>query len=48
MPVRAAVPTVAFTVNQVKEDPMVLYAILRRGGWKSGAELQAAAARSTR
>ncbi|MEA2123596.1 MAG: hypothetical protein QOI80_378 [Solirubrobacteraceae bacterium] len=27
---------------------MNLYAILRRSGWKSGAELEAAAARSTR
>ena len=27
---------------------MELYAILRRGGWKSGAELQEAAARSTK
>jgi hypothetical protein len=26
---------------------MELYAILRRGGWQSGAELEAAAARST-
>ncbi len=26
---------------------MELYAILRRGGWRSGAELEAAAARST-
>jgi hypothetical protein len=27
---------------------MQLYAILRRGGWKSGAELEEAAARSTK
>jgi len=27
---------------------MELYAILRRGGWRSGEELEAAAARSTR
>ena len=27
---------------------MKLYAILRRGGWRSGAELEEAAARSTR
>ncbi|HWE32231.1 MAG TPA: DUF4242 domain-containing protein [Solirubrobacteraceae bacterium] len=27
---------------------MELYAILRRGGWRSGAELEAAAARSTK
>jgi hypothetical protein len=39
---------VVFTVNAVKEGPMELYAILRRGGWQSGAELEAAAARSTK
>src|SRR5882762_4238298 len=31
-----------------KEDTMELYAILRRGGWRSGPELQEAAARSTK
>jgi hypothetical protein len=34
--------------TDVKEDQMELYAILRRGGWKSGAELEEAAARSTK
>jgi hypothetical protein len=34
--------------TDVKEDQMDLYAILRRGGWKSGAELEEAAARSTK
>jgi Protein of unknown function (DUF4242) len=31
-----------------EEDDMKLYAILRRTGWRSGAELEEAAARSTR
>jgi Protein of unknown function (DUF4242) len=31
-----------------KGDEMNLYAILRRSGWRSGAELEEAAARSTR
>jgi hypothetical protein len=31
-----------------EEDQMNLYAILRRSGWRSGEDLQAAAARSTR
>jgi Protein of unknown function (DUF4242) len=30
-----------------KEETMELYAILRRGGWRSGADLAEAAARST-
>jgi hypothetical protein len=31
-----------------KEDTMQLYAVFRRNGWRSGAELEEAAARSTR
>jgi hypothetical protein len=31
-----------------EEDTMELYAILRRSGWRSGAELEEAAARSSR
>jgi Protein of unknown function (DUF4242) len=31
-----------------KEDRMNLYAILRRGGWRSGQDLEQAAARSTK
>jgi hypothetical protein len=46
MPARAPLHTV-LTVNEVRRNPMELYAILRRGGWRSGAELEAAAARST-
>jgi hypothetical protein len=34
--------------DQRGEDEMKLYAILRRSGWRSGEELQEAAARSTR
>jgi hypothetical protein len=37
----------SFLTNPVEEDAMELYAILRRNGWKSGADLQQAAARST-
>jgi hypothetical protein len=40
--------SVGGTTNGVKEDGMKLYAILRRSGWRSPAELQEAAARSTR
>jgi hypothetical protein len=32
----------------MKEETMELYAILRRSGWRSGAELEEAAARSTK
>jgi hypothetical protein len=32
----------------MKEDRMNLYAILRRGGWRSGAELEEAAGRSAK
>jgi hypothetical protein len=31
-----------------EEDTMELYAVMRRNGWRSGAELEQAAARSTR
>jgi hypothetical protein len=34
--------------NDLKERTMQLYAILRRNGWTTGEDLQAAAARSTR
>jgi hypothetical protein len=34
--------------RRLEEDDMKLYAILRRSGWRSGAELEEAAARSTR
>lgn len=34
-------------INRSKEYTMELYAILRRSGWSSGAELEEAAARST-
>jgi hypothetical protein len=33
---------------QIEEDRMELYAILRRSGWRSGGDLEAAAARSTK
>jgi hypothetical protein len=32
---------------QTEEEEMELYAILRRNGWQTGADLEAAAARST-
>ena len=35
-------------METTKGDEMNLYAILRRSGWRSGAELEEAAARSTR
>jgi hypothetical protein len=35
-------------MNKPKEDRMELYAILRRSGWRSGADLEEAAARSTK
>jgi hypothetical protein len=34
--------------NKRQEDKMELYAILRRSGWQSGADLKQAAARSTK
>jgi glutathione S-transferase len=34
--------------NSAKENTMELYAILRRSGWRAGAELEQAAARSTK
>jgi uncharacterized protein DUF4242 len=34
--------------RRYEEDDMKLYAILRRSGWRSAGELEAAAARSTR
>jgi hypothetical protein len=34
--------------HTTEEDTMDLYVILRRGGWRSGAELGEAAARSTK
>jgi len=37
-----------FRSNEAEEDLMDLYAILRRSGWKSSADLQEAAARSTK
>jgi hypothetical protein len=43
---RDAVRTALATHHE--EDTMELYAILRRNGWRSGAELEQAAARSTR
>jgi hypothetical protein len=36
-----------FVIVLVEEDGMELYAILRRSGWRSGTELEEAAARST-
>jgi hypothetical protein len=35
-------------ITNHEEDTMELYAILRRSGWRSGAELEEAAARSTK
>jgi Protein of unknown function (DUF4242) len=48
MPALGPARMVVLTVNAAEEGPMELYAILRRGGWQSGAELEAAAARSTK
>ncbi len=48
MPTRGAARIVELTNQRSEGDPMELYAILRRDGWQSGAELEAAAARSTK
>jgi hypothetical protein len=40
--------SVVATLNDQEEEPMQLYAILRRAGWKSPGELEEAAGRSTR
>jgi hypothetical protein len=37
-----------YTSKITEEDVMQLYAILRRNGWRSGADLEEAAARSTK
>src|SRR5437763_16778227 len=42
---RRSVGVIRYTTEETK---MELYAILRRNGWRSGAELEAAAARSTK
>ena len=40
--------TFSSTGHTIEEDEMELYAILRRSGWRSPAELEQAAARSTK
>jgi hypothetical protein len=40
--------TVGPSATAMKEETMELYAILRRSGWRSGAELEEAATRSTK